>query len=399
MGVYNFRNCCEYLTDEDNYFGIEYIPVEPFISGITYKIVTNNLTLCGVFIETQIPGGSTIYNDVNEVLYYGSNCSDCLINNPCIQPTPTPIPQQPQPANECSVITIFPMFVECVTVNPSTPTSTDGEMSVSITGGTPPYTIIWSNGNISPAIQNLTVGQYTATVIDYYGDFSATTTCTLTSEYDCTFSATVENFVIEPSPTQTPTQTPTPTLTKTPTPTPNISPTPTPTPTPTKPSCSEWYWETITNGSNIFYINCLGQNITFFANFPGSGEICVLGGTTPTYQTPGSNVLANSNLPCLLPSPTPTPTKTVTPTKTPTPTVTPSTFVGECICNRYEFRNPDYLTKTPTIYYRYCLGPTYPVETYSFTGYYLSLCACQGSVTAPDYVQVINLGSSNCDTE
>ena len=63
-------------------------------------------------------------------------------------------------------------------------------------------------------------------------------------------------------------------------------------------TCSEWYWETITNGSNIFYTNCLGQNITFFANFPGSGELCVLDGTTPTYQTPGFNILDNTYVSC-----------------------------------------------------------------------------------------------------
>jgi hypothetical protein len=63
-------------------------------------------------------------------------------------------------------------------------------------------------------------------------------------------------------------------------------------------TCSEWYWETITNASNIFYTNCLGATITFFANFPGSGEICVLDGTTPTYQTPGFNILDNTYVPC-----------------------------------------------------------------------------------------------------
>lgn len=132
--------------------------------------------------------------------------------------------------NECNVITIFPMVVKCVAINPSSATAEDGQLSVAITGGTPPYTIIWDNGNISPAIQNLGVGEYSATVIDYYNDFSSVTTCSLTAVTDCTFSAVAVNFVVVP----TPTPTPTPTLTSTPTPTPSATNASTPTLTPTK---------------------------------------------------------------------------------------------------------------------------------------------------------------------
>ena len=137
--------------------------------------------------------------------------------------------------NECNVITIFPMVIECIGINPSLPTASDGQMTVSITGGTPPYTIIWSNGNISPAIDNLSVGEYSVTVIDYYGDFSAETSCTLSVEVDCTFSASVTNFITEPTPTPTLTRTvtPTPSQTQQPTPTPTRTPNTTNTPTPT----------------------------------------------------------------------------------------------------------------------------------------------------------------------
>ena len=148
-----------------------------------------------------------------------------------------------------------------------------------------------------------------------------------TSVNDC-----YEAPAVSPSPTQTKTPTPTPTQTK----------------TPTMSTCSEWYWETITNGSNIFYTNCLGQNITFFANFPGSGELCVLNGTTPTYQTPGTNILVNTFVVCSQPSstPTPTPTKTTTPTVTRTPNPTPSTTPIVCGSG----------TTTGTYYYTDCCG-------------------------------------------
>jgi hypothetical protein len=102
----------------------------------------------------------------------------------------------PEPRNECNVITIFPMTVGCVVQNPSSPNATDGELSVSITGGTPPYTIVWSNGNVSPAIGNLSVGTYTAIVTDYSWpdsgpDYTATTTCVLTAPIPTTTTTSI----------------------------------------------------------------------------------------------------------------------------------------------------------------------------------------------------------------
>jgi hypothetical protein len=115
-------------------------------------------------------------------------------------PTPTPTPTQqpkqiiPKFTNECEPITLFPMGVECLLTHPS-PSSSDGSISLMITGGTPPYYISWENGNIAPIIYNLTAGIYKATVIDSYGDFTANTECTLTGS----------------TPTPSPTPTPTPT--------------------------------------------------------------------------------------------------------------------------------------------------------------------------------------------
>lgn len=82
--------------------------------------------------------------------------------------------------SDCSVITLFQMGVECNILQPTQPESTDGIASLIITGGTPPYTISWSNGSVGPTIFNLSAGSYGATVVDYYGDFTANTICTLT---------------------------------------------------------------------------------------------------------------------------------------------------------------------------------------------------------------------------
>jgi len=105
------------------------------------------------------------------------------------------MPQIPQETNECNVITIFPMEVECVVIHPSNLTASDGAASLSITGGTPPYKIVWENGNIGPAINNLSVGEYDAIVTDYYGDFTVETTCVLTGDTNCSYGFNVENYL------------------------------------------------------------------------------------------------------------------------------------------------------------------------------------------------------------
>ena len=92
--------------------------------------------------------------------------------------------------NDCEVITITPMEVECVVINPSSRSSSDGSASISITGGTPPYNITWGNGGLGLAIYGLSVGEYPAVITDFYGDFTANTVCVLTAETTTTTSTT-----------------------------------------------------------------------------------------------------------------------------------------------------------------------------------------------------------------
>jgi len=173
-----------------------------------------------------------------------SNCDTCLLEIPCLTPTPTstqtptptptasvtptttpvatstPTPtrtpfQTPSPSyttttttrpthvNECSPITLFPLGVNCEVINPTTRVSNDGSINLIITGGTPPYSILWSNGVVNTTtLTNLGGGSYTASVIDYYGDFSAQTTC----------EVVLPSATPTPTPTYTPTMTPSPTL-------------------------------------------------------------------------------------------------------------------------------------------------------------------------------------------
>lgn len=132
-------------------------------------------------------------------------------------PTPTETPNQTPTAtyttttttrsvvkNQCDVITLFPVGVSC---NPTEPSSVTGlgSLNLTITGGTAPYTIIWSSATQifsttgTTSLSNVSPGDWKITVIDYYGDFTASTIC----------------GVIQPTttPTVTPTLTPTPSST------------------------------------------------------------------------------------------------------------------------------------------------------------------------------------------
>jgi hypothetical protein len=113
---------------------------------------------------------------------------------PSVTPSPTPILKL---VNECEVFTLFPLGVECFIISqPTSSTSLDGILSLNITGGTSPYTITWSGGQIGKTISGVPVGTYEATIVDFYGDYTATTICSLVAP--------------------TPTPTPTPTITLTP---------------------------------------------------------------------------------------------------------------------------------------------------------------------------------------
>ena len=81
--------------------------------------------------------------------------------------------------NSCNIITILPLGLDCDSINASTPESTNGLIALFITGGTSPYNVSWNNGSQGTLLTNLSPGNYTATVVDYYGDFTATTTCTV----------------------------------------------------------------------------------------------------------------------------------------------------------------------------------------------------------------------------
>lgn len=144
---------------------------------VTYVDCENNL-----IIETLQDGltyniCSRVFPQFDGEAQIPIKITDICENNQCPSTIPTV-----KPPNECDVITIFPMEVNCIVQNPSNDMSFDGAATLSITGGTPPYTIFWEIGSFAPALTSLGVGEYSATVTDFYSDFTANTTCVLTAE-------------------------------------------------------------------------------------------------------------------------------------------------------------------------------------------------------------------------
>ena len=222
-----FQKCC----NVNQYLGISNYKGTVISKDLYLSITIGANTFCVKSVRSA-PSTVVLYDyDSIDLISYDS-CDDCLIERPC---TPPPTQQIMGYRNECNVITIFPMNIECVSISPSSTRTNDGLVSVSITGGTPPYKYTWEgigigNDSHAPAIDNVSIGDYTVTVVDYWGDFTATTTCTLTAKTDCNFVGTIKEFIL-PSQTPTPTPTITPTFTPTPTITPSITPTITKTPT------------------------------------------------------------------------------------------------------------------------------------------------------------------------
>lgn len=102
------------------------------------------------------------------------------------------------------------MGVICNPTNATKPNTPNGSIFLNISGGTPPYTTVWSNGQQGQNITNLLPGFYTATTIDYswsvsgnnIPDYTAVTVCEVSYEFfdldmfeDCSNSGNYLYFI------------------------------------------------------------------------------------------------------------------------------------------------------------------------------------------------------------
>jgi hypothetical protein len=195
-GSFYYTDCCGNFVQGNS--------VNELIS-LDYTKPTNGITKMNVVATTSCPTPTQTPTPTN---------TPTLTQTPSVTPTQTNTPtttvsQSPTPSNgaafnqknECDVFTLFDMGIRCQILKvPSSNTTFDGILTMRVTGGTAPYSYYWSGGQRTQTLRNIPPGNYPITVVDYYGDYTANTICS----------------IFAPSPTPTPTTTTTPTVTPSP---------------------------------------------------------------------------------------------------------------------------------------------------------------------------------------
>ena len=195
-GSFYYTDCCG-VFQQGNSNGV--------IVSLNYKLAYNGITLLNqpatTVCNTPTPTQTPTFTPTNSPT---PTITQTPTKTPAITPTQTNTPSNSpvyKPKNECDVFTLFDMGVSCnVLKQPTTNSSFDGILTLRITGGTSPYSFYWANGQRVQTLVNIKAGDYPVTVVDYYGDYTANTVCTV---FGPTPSVTA-------SPTVTPSKTPPP---------------------------------------------------------------------------------------------------------------------------------------------------------------------------------------------
>jgi len=195
-GSFYYTDCCGNFVQGNS--------INELIS-LDYTKPTNGVTKMNVVATTSCPTPTQTPTPTN---------TPTVTQTPSVTPTQTHTPtttvsQSPTPSNgaafnlknDCDVFTLFDMGIRCqILKTPSSNTTFDGILTMRVTGGTAPYSYYWAGGQRTQTLRNIPPGNYPITVVDYYGDYTANTICS----------------IFAPSPTPTPTTTTTPTVTPSP---------------------------------------------------------------------------------------------------------------------------------------------------------------------------------------
>ena len=192
-GNYYYTDCCGNFV-QGNQVGIQV----SFDYTKTSNGVTKLYSASSVSCPTPTP---TVTPTLTPTQTATQTVTPTSTTTPTLTRTPTQTPTNSlvvKPKNDCEVFTLFDMGITCYPIKmPSGPTSLDGILSLKVTGGTSPYSYYCAGGQRSQTLSGIPAGAYEVTVVDYYGDYTASTICSL----------------FNPSPTPSPTTTVTPTIT------------------------------------------------------------------------------------------------------------------------------------------------------------------------------------------
>jgi len=225
------RSCCNdrlYRINEDNGLFTIGSVISIYPEEFCYNVVADP-TINERYYSISIGLGYNVLDSCND-----GRCQPCPTPTPTPTPsatpnstplpTPTYLPKPVEPipgqsVNECGVLTLLELGIICNVINPTVDNPNGGVLSVYVTGGTAPYTIVWETPDgafiTGQTIYNQVGGEYTVTVYDKWRDFVATTTCSIVQPIDCEYDAGVSIFNL-PTPTPTiPALTPSPTVTPT----------------------------------------------------------------------------------------------------------------------------------------------------------------------------------------
>lgn len=190
---YYYTDCCGNFISGFNDTGgdLEVIFNYNFARSGVGKLNVPATTSCASPTPTPTPT-ITPTNTVTPTVTPTTTPTPTPSTTPSITPSNSPVTRL---QNNCEVVTLFDMGISCnVIQNPSSSTSLDGVISMNVTGGTAPYSYFWQGGQRTQTLFGVPQGNYEIVVVDYYGDYTASTICSL----------------VGPSPTATPTMTPTP---------------------------------------------------------------------------------------------------------------------------------------------------------------------------------------------
>lgn len=183
-------NYCVTITDDDMCEGVECF-LMPFVNSIIPTFTDGSVPCNGDNtgqIVFSVQNGSVPYyynwngdNGLFGAGVIGADNEDVIIDNLTAGTYTISVNDNDLDTMFTAVVTQpNPILITAMTiVNPSCFGECDGSLDIQITGGTPPYSYLWTDNTTTPPIDQLCAGTYALTIVDSNG-------CTLSDQFTLT---------------------------------------------------------------------------------------------------------------------------------------------------------------------------------------------------------------------